>query len=75
MSAGERMDVSVETRIAVVTGAERGLGREIARQLGRVPGMTVMVTAREIALASRVSEEIVADGGRACADVLDVNDD
>jgi NAD(P)-dependent dehydrogenase (short-subunit alcohol dehydrogenase family) len=33
-------------RIALITGANKGIGFEIARQLGRDHGMTVLVGAR-----------------------------
>jgi NAD(P)-dependent dehydrogenase (short-subunit alcohol dehydrogenase family) len=59
-------------RVAVVTGAERGLGREIAKQLSANPGVLTIVTARDIELAKNVVSEIQAAGGQACAETLDV---
>jgi NAD(P)-dependent dehydrogenase (short-subunit alcohol dehydrogenase family) len=40
------MGVFVKQRIAVVTGANRGIGLEICRQLGRHAGIRVILTAR-----------------------------
>lgn len=62
-------------RVAVVTGAEQGLGREIARQLGAQADITTVVTARDIALAQAVVAEIEAAGGKAMAETLDVADE
>jgi NAD(P)-dependent dehydrogenase (short-subunit alcohol dehydrogenase family) len=54
--------------IAVVTGANRGIGREVARQLA-ARGDTAIVTARDRAAAEQVAKEI---GGRPAQ--LDVSD-
>jgi NAD(P)-dependent dehydrogenase (short-subunit alcohol dehydrogenase family) len=54
--------------IAVITGANRGIGREVARQLA-ARGDTAIVTARDRAAARRTAEEI---GG--LAHQLDVTD-
>jgi NAD(P)-dependent dehydrogenase (short-subunit alcohol dehydrogenase family) len=40
-------DEKRDTRIAVVTGANRGIGREIARQLAQRGDLTVVLTARD----------------------------
>jgi NAD(P)-dependent dehydrogenase (short-subunit alcohol dehydrogenase family) len=48
-------------RIAVVTGANRGIGREVARQLA-VRGDTVLVTARDQAKADGAAAELRAGG-------------
>ncbi len=48
-------------RIALVTGANRGLGREIARQLARL-GARVVLTARNGDKARRESELLAAEG-------------
>src|SRR4051812_539875 len=49
-------------RVAVVTGANRGLGRAIALRLAAVP-MRLVLTAREATLLEKVAEEIRAAGG------------
>ncbi len=58
---------------AVVTGAGRGLGREIALRLGRL-GWDVHVTDLDEALAVAVASEIRQDGGSAISSVLDVRE-
>jgi NAD(P)-dependent dehydrogenase (short-subunit alcohol dehydrogenase family) len=47
-------------RIAVVTGANRGIGREVARQLA-MRGDTVVLTARDHGKAEQAAAELVAD--------------
>ena len=42
------------TSVALVTGASRGIGREIARQLAGL-GLTTYATARDPAAAERVA--------------------
>jgi NAD(P)-dependent dehydrogenase (short-subunit alcohol dehydrogenase family) len=56
--------------IALVTGANKGIGREIARQLASA-GLTVYVGSRDAARGQRAVEEI---GGDARLLVLDVTD-
>jgi 3-oxoacyl-[acyl-carrier protein] reductase len=62
--------IDLSGRIAIVTGASRGIGRAIARQLA-AQGAYVVAAARGDN-ARVVAEEIVAAGGRAEAVALDV---
>ena len=62
-----------EGRIALVTGASRGIGAAIARRLG-AEGATVLAAARSAEGLERVVSEIVAGAGRAEAVALDVGD-
>ena len=57
-------------RTAIVTGASRGLGAEIARALARAGANTVLA-ARTRALVDAVSTEITDTGGTACAVACD----
>ena len=65
--------IDLSDRVALVTGASRGIGRAIARQLAR-QGATVVAAARG-ENAQPVAGEIVAAGGRAEAIALDVTDE
>ncbi|MFD2024032.1 MULTISPECIES: SDR family NAD(P)-dependent oxidoreductase [Promicromonospora] len=65
--------MSQDTRIAVVTGANRGLGREVARALAE-HGMHVVVTARDARSADATAEELKATGLPVSAHQLDVTD-
>ena len=60
-------------RVAVVTGAGRGIGRAIARDWGAA-GAAVVVAARTGSEIEAVANEIVDAGGRALAIVTDVTD-
>jgi len=64
--------IDLSGRIAIVTGASRGIGRAIAQQLAR-QGATVVAAARG-ENARPVADEIVAAGGRAEAVSLDVTE-
>ena len=58
--------------VALVTGANRGIGREVARQLA-AKGYAVIASARDGAKARQAAEELAADAGGAVAPLtLDV---
>jgi 3-oxoacyl-[acyl-carrier protein] reductase len=65
-------DTSFSGKVAVVTGASRGIGRAIALELAR-RGAFVVCVARE-QNARPVAEEIVATGGRAESATADMTD-
>jgi len=60
-------------RIALVTGASRGIGRAIARALAG-QGASVYLGARDEARLAEAVREITSAGGKACAVTLDVSD-
>jgi len=60
-------------RIAVVTGANRGLGYEIARQLARAD-VFVVIGARDPVKGEQAAARLAAEGGGVAAFALDVND-
>jgi NAD(P)-dependent dehydrogenase (short-subunit alcohol dehydrogenase family) len=66
MSAGAK-------KVALITGANKGLGLETARQLGKL-GITVLVGARDLAKGEAAAAELKKDGTDARAVKLDVND-
>jgi NAD(P)-dependent dehydrogenase (short-subunit alcohol dehydrogenase family) len=61
----------LDGRVALVTGANRGLGEAVARGLA-AEGARVAVGSRDLAAGERVAKSI---GGRAFAVALDVGDD
>jgi 3-oxoacyl-[acyl-carrier protein] reductase len=66
--------LSLEGRVAIVTGASRGIGRAIALELAR-RGAAVMVNyVRSSQQAEEVVAQIQADGGRAQAIQANVSD-
>lgn len=67
------MNGTLEGKVALVTGASRGIGRAIALELAR-RGADVALAARHAAPAEAVAEEIRALGRRAFAFGLDVSD-
>ena len=65
--------MSLQGKIALVTGASRGLGEGAARALAR-DGAAVMLLARDGDLVQKVAREIAAAGGKAEALACDVSD-
>jgi NAD(P)-dependent dehydrogenase (short-subunit alcohol dehydrogenase family) len=51
----------VERKVALITGANKGIGLEIARQLGR-QGMTVLVGARDAGRLARLPADGTTGG-------------
>ncbi len=60
-------------KVALVTGANKGIGLEIARQLGS-QGMLVYLGCRDQARGAKAAEELKADGIQALPLILDVTD-
>jgi 3-oxoacyl-[acyl-carrier protein] reductase len=63
----------LEGKIALVTGASRGIGRAIALELAK-QGATVVGTATSEAGAQGIRQQLAAAGARGAGLVLDVND-
>jgi NAD(P)-dependent dehydrogenase (short-subunit alcohol dehydrogenase family) len=60
------MELTLEGKVAVVTGASRGIGRAIALRLAGA-GARVVVSSRSLAHVQPVADEIAAAGGQALA--------
>ena len=60
-------------RVALVTGAGRGIGAATAKEFGRL-GVSVLLAGRTAGDLDRVAGEIVAAGGKATTCVCDVSD-
>jgi NAD(P)-dependent dehydrogenase (short-subunit alcohol dehydrogenase family) len=70
MSTSSRL---LEGRVAIVTGASRGIGAAAARAFAEA-GAAVVVAARDEHAIDEVADDIVAAGGRALAVPADVGD-
>jgi NAD(P)-dependent dehydrogenase (short-subunit alcohol dehydrogenase family) len=60
-------------RIALITGANKGLGLETARQLGK-QGITVLIGTRDLARGAAAVQTLAQDGIKAVAIQLEVTD-
>ena len=62
-----------DQKVALITGANKGIGKEIARQLG-AQGMMVLIGARDQLKGVETAAELMVQGMRARAIRLDVTD-
>ena len=62
-----------ETRVALITGANRGIGFEIARQLARL-GIIAVIGSRDLAKGHQAAEGFKSEGLDAPVVQLDVDD-
>ena len=67
-------DSKNQKKVALVTGANKGIGLEIGRQLATLHNMTVLIGARDEARGREAAEKLSAGGLDARAVVLDVTD-
>ncbi|MTD96009.1 SDR family NAD(P)-dependent oxidoreductase [Hyphomicrobium sp. xq] len=63
-----------ETRIALVTGANRGIGLEIVRQLSRA-GLMAVLASRDVAKGREAAAELASEGLEPPVVALDVTDE
>ena len=68
------MDQRLDGRVAVITGASKGLGQQMAEALAEA-GATVALVARNRELLEKVRDGIASRGGRAFAFTADVTDE
>jgi|TARA_B100000315_G_scaffold244565_1_gene269282 3-oxoacyl-[acyl-carrier protein] reductase len=66
------MSLEQESRVAIVTGANRGIGRAIALQLAS-DGFRIAMIARNEDTLLEVQSEIETSGGQACSYVCDLS--
>jgi 3-oxoacyl-[acyl-carrier protein] reductase len=70
----ENVSMSLQGKVALVTGASRGIGQAIALELGR-QGAVVVGTATSAAGAERIAETLKSNGIQGGGLVLDVSND
>jgi NAD(P)-dependent dehydrogenase (short-subunit alcohol dehydrogenase family) len=63
------------SKVAVVTGSNRGLGYAIAKKLGQLPGIQVIVTSRGEAEGRAAQEKLAQTGIKADYHPLDISSD
>jgi 3-oxoacyl-[acyl-carrier protein] reductase len=68
------MDLELGGRVALVTGAGRGIGRGIALELAAMGAAVAVNYSNSVDAANQVVDQITGDGGRAIALQADVSD-
>ena len=68
------MDIDLSGKVALVTGASRGIGRAIALELAGMGAVVAVNYSSGADAAGEVVDEIVNDGGRALALQADISD-
>jgi 3-hydroxybutyrate dehydrogenase len=63
--------MQLENRVAVITGAARGIGKEIAQTFARA-GATVVIADRDAAAAQGAAHDLVSSGQKILAVAMDV---
>src|ERR1700732_4813145 len=63
--------MQLENRVAVITGAASGIGKEIARTFAQA-GATVVIADRNVAAAQEAAKELGSSGPRTLAVAMDV---
>ncbi len=66
--------MATETKVALITGANKGIGKEIARQLG-AKGITVLIGARDVQRGTEAANDLKEQGIDAHALLLDVTNE
>jgi len=64
---------SNDSKLAIVTGANRGIGFETCRQLSQL-GITMILTSRDVTKGEKAVESLIKDGGELLFHKLDVAD-
>src|SRR5438094_10646137 len=65
--------IQTHMKIALVTGANKGIGREVARQLA-AKGFHVFIGARNRSAGRKAADEIAKKGGKTAFLEIDVSD-
>lgn len=73
MLAWIELETRIEQRVAIVTGASRGIGRAIATRLA-ADGKLVVLTSRTVEALEEVRQHIESSGGQAEVRACDVGD-
>src|SRR6202171_170724 len=71
---GKESNMSLNHKVALVTGAASGIGEQCARKLASL-GAAVVIADLNLESAQKVADSIVATGGRALAVAMDVTNE
>lgn len=79
---GQANAFSIEShkKIALVTGGNKGIGKEIARRIGTEPDFSVILASRDVTLGQKAADDLKSNGEYECDVValplpLDLTDD